>query len=254
MLTQMGASFTFATNPANLTRLPATRGTFTIDVMPGGGATGWTAAVTEGSTFYGGFVSIDKEEPGGSVGTENRITVTYEANNVGRTNFRDGEITLTSVGGSGDAVTHVISLTQLPNRETVRLRIGSESILEGPDVLLPRSGGTLVADLLGSWTVHIDVMLDYFIRIISTTDEQVVMEYLPNGEGLRDGSLSFTHPDIGGINFPITQSGAEPVYTITTDPPDLRRLPAEGGEFTLVLTIANDVQSWSFSGISFLDD
>ena len=249
VLTQMGASFTFTTNPANLPRLPATRGTFTIDVMPGGGATGWTAAVTEGSTFYGGFVSIDKEAPGGSVGTENRITVTYEANNVGGTNFRDGEITLTSVGGSGDAFTHVISFTQLPDRETVRVRSSSG---EGLDVLLPRSGGTLVADLHGSWTVNISDV-SYFLRIISTTDEQVVMEYLPNGEGFRDGYLSFTHPDISGISFTITQSGAEPVYTITTDPPDLRRLPAEGGEFTLVLTIANDVESWSFFGLSFLD-
>ena len=56
VITQMGASLTFTTDPANLPRrLPATRGTFTIDVMPGGGATGWTAAVTEGSTLLWWF-------------------------------------------------------------------------------------------------------------------------------------------------------------------------------------------------------
>ena len=120
-------------------------------------------------------MSIDKEEPGGSVGTENRITVTYEANNVGETNFRDGEITLTSVGGSGDAVTHVISLTQLPNRETVRVKTISG---EGLDRCC------FLVQVARSWRIclgagrRISMMLDHFLRIISTTDEQVVMEYI----------------------------------------------------------------------------
>ena len=60
---------------ADLTSLTAAGGTFTLAVTTSGSATGWTAAITDGS----GFVSIDKTASG-TPDPPNTITVTYNEN------------------------------------------------------------------------------------------------------------------------------------------------------------------------------
>ena len=95
-------TLTFTTDAADLTLIPAESVGFDINVMIGGGATSWRAEVTKGGVSAGGFVNVIKQMPDGT--PRNRIRVSYSDNADPNTGFREGEITLTSVGGTGPAV------------------------------------------------------------------------------------------------------------------------------------------------------
>ena len=144
-------TLTFTADAEDLTALTASGITFTIDVAPGGGATGWEAEVTTGlRSGSEGFVEIDKTTPGG--GEPNVIMVTVGPNET--TDSRNGEIMLTSEGGGGTAATQVVSFTQEGSQ-------GIRVVTDPVDVAsLSSAGGMFTIDvtLLGSatsWTYRV---------------------------------------------------------------------------------------------------
>ena len=245
-LRQLGAAptLTFGTTPSDLRGLTAGGSTFTIDVSTGGTATGWTATITSA----GDFITLDKTTRGGV--SPNVITVTYAANVT--TSVRDGEITLTTEGGS-PAFVERVGFTQVGAQ-------GLSVVTDPTDVTsLSRESGTIDVDvaLLGSatgWSVRADDP-ESFLNLSGTNgvagDDVLTIRYEENtGDVLREGSVTFTPTGGTGLAneavISISQLGTGQNVVISAPVgSDFLAIPAAGGLIVADVALAGDAGGWT---------
>ena len=247
-ITQLGAepTLSFSTLPIDLAALTAGGSTFTINVATGGGASGWTAEITNGA----GFVDIDKGFPSGVSPNVNVITVMYDAN--ATTSSRDGAITLTSEGGTGLAVMEVVEFTQEGAQGL------SVSTAPADITTLTATAGSINVDVdfLGSaegWDAAITTDIEGFLDLPETSgDGDLVINYVGNRtRASRTGLVTLTAT--GGTGTPqdtvltITQlAGEDHTITLTLEPSPLTDLFANGSTFRIVVSaLGGGAESWT---------
>ena len=245
-LSQAGGPPTIDITRANPTSsLPASGGTISTTITLGGGATGWLA---EANINPGNFITLSHTS-GTAVGGES-LSITYTDNTT--TGSRIGMVTVTSEGGSGDAVsasltlmqeggTHFILLSATPDVSVTPLSAASSGTIA---VNIALSGGAI------GWQAT-ETDLANFITLTETNGVGsgiLNIEYLANTGVLRTAEVSITTS--GGSLAPrtallsITQSGALPTLSVVTTPGSLSSLSAAGGEIQANITLGGGATGW----------
>ena len=179
------------TMPEDLSALPATAGSITLNIGIGGTATGW--ALTEMSDFI-----VPSIVRGAGNGT---LRLNYETNTSNQS--RSAEIVIQTTGGEAMAATHRLNLVQGPSRMTATL-----SVTTDPENMnmLPATGGSvrISIDIGGSATGwRIANMPPFFNAQTSDgdSDDVINLSYAANDtRQTRTGEIVFV--TVGGMGMP----------------------------------------------------
>ena len=220
---------------AHATALPAAAGSSVEFALTlGGGATGFVAEATQGN-----FFTITK-----SLGAGNSITVAPELNT--NAESREGEITITTEGGSGDPVSEVVSFRQ------VGTGVGSVSAVSTPNLeetqyVSVAAGNVSFAISLGGsatgWSAVLDPNPSNFLALGATTGNHgdvLVVSHAENTGGTTERTGRLTLTATGGTGagtafFDIEQRRLTGPFLVVEEPTDAElggiSVPAAGGNF-----------------------
>ena len=245
MISQLGAlpaGPSVTLTPSSLDDVPAMGGIRTVMLTLGGGATGYT---TSGGADW---VTVP------AMGMAGEVSLTLDANTA--TSARQSRVTFTPTGGTGEATTATLMISQLgtlPSGPRVTLspdRITGIPALGGMRrVTATFTGGangyTVPMTGIGapaSW-VTVPAMATSSTGVLNITIEANTMTTE------RKDTVIFT--PTGGMGTAIddslfiTQLGTASVaISVTSVPTDLNRLPAAGGRVTATITLSGEASGW----------
>ena len=221
----------------------------TIRFTVGGGASGWTSAIT-GDTFI--ILADDGVTTGDVV-----VTATLSGANAGVE--RSAVITFTTEDGTGDAATATVTITQSAAPPTLLLTSDATVTLDH-DVTDAQTIRFTVGGGASGWTSAITG--DTFITLADdgvTTGDVVVTATLSGANAGVERSAMITFTTMGGTGdaatatVTITQSAAPPSLLLTSDATVTLAHDVVAGQ-TITFTVGGSASGWtsSMSGDNFI--
>ena len=249
VITQSGANepptISVSTDPDISNLVSAYAGTITATITLGGSATGFQVSKSGDAddSFIGAFASDVGDR------TDNTFTIDYSRNTRFKERFSD--ITFTTTGGVGAAVSQTFTLRQALS---VSLDAVSHDAAQHTE--------TFVSSLapLGAtaWRAAVSTNPGNFLTLITPTGDLTsgssVLTYsvLENSGVEREGEIEITYTDADGglvtlLNVIVTQSAEILVVTRNADGDavDVSKLSAESGVITTTVTLAGTGTAWT---------
>ena len=242
-LTQAGAPPTLSTRLLSgaTTQLPASEGALMVDIILGGGATGWRASADDD------FITFSPDKGGKA----DDLTIIYTLNK-GR--VRGTSVLLTTLGGSGTPAKVLLELEQKASPPTVL-------VTTTPPLtsLLSVDGGVVMASIsmggdITGWQATSSSPSDFITldKSSGVNGETLLINYAANTEARRSGTVTIQTSGESEMAadtiLTLTQQPAErfAAHTIAVimSPESISNLVSDGGEIRATITLGGGATGW----------